>query len=135
MVAYEKEYLSLPNNLRDSYQFVYGELAFFIDDTLCKDFNDSLDVAAKCRFERERSLGIAKYEASSRRFIASVTVKIESRKEIWNHLAHEKTCPRQHLLLLAEVLAYCADSYRAMDEEWGSFANLIAYQNKKSKNA
>ena len=131
MIAYEKEYLELPKNLHDSYHHVYRELAFFIDDDLCKDFNSSLDIAAKCRFERVRKLGISEDETFCRKFIAFYALRIQDRKEIWDHLAHEETCPRQHLLLLAETLTYCSELYRAMWNEWAAFANLIAYRKKK----
>ncbi len=133
MIAYETEYLELPEDLRNSYHFVYGELSFFVNDDLCKDFNYSLNIAAKCRFERSRTLGIPEDEAFCRKLIASDTVKIQDRKEIWTHLAREETCPRQHLLLLAETLTYCGELHRAMYNEWAAFANLIAYRKKKGK--
>jgi len=133
MIAYEREYLQLPEDLRHSYHFVYSELACFVDDELCKGFNYSLNIAAKCRSERNRTSGIQEDEAFCRKYIASDTVKIQDRKEIWSHLASESTCPRQHLLLLAETLVYCGELHRAMYDEWAAFANLIAYQKKQGE--
>lgn len=132
MIAYETEYLELPQNLHDSYHFVYRELSFFVDDDLCKDFNCSLNIAAKCRFERLRKYGISGDESFCRKFIASNLLKFHRREEIWSHLASEETCPRQHLLLLAEPLAYCSELHRAMWDEWAAFANLIAYRKKNT---
>jgi len=131
MKAYETEYLELTENLRDSYHFMYGELSFFVDDNLCKDFNSSLNIAAKCRFEQSQKLGLSKDETFYRKFIASDAVKVQNREEIWADLAREETCPRQHLILLAETLTYCSALHRSMWDEWAAFANLIAYRKKK----
>lgn len=131
MIAYEAEYLELPENIRDSYHFVYGEQSFFVDDDLWNDFNSSLNIAAKCRFERVRKLGLSTDETSCRNWIASVAVKVQDREEIWASLAREKTCPRQYLIVLAETLAYCSALHRAMWDEWAAYANLIAYRNNK----
>jgi hypothetical protein len=131
MIAYETEYLDLPEETQNSYQFVYRELSFFVEDELYKDFNSSLDVAARCQSERLRKSGITEDESFCRKFIASAAVKVQDRKEIWAHLAREETCPRQHLLLLAETLAYCSGLHRAMWDEWAAFASLVAYRKKK----
>jgi hypothetical protein len=128
MTAYEAEYLQLSETIRNSYHHVYRELAFFVDDGLCDEFNASLTVAAKCRSERLRKMGLPEDEAFSRRVIASPTVKIEDRKAIWEHLRQEETCPRDDLLLLAETLAYCGEMHRALWNEWAAYANLIAYR-------
>lgn len=130
MIAYEAEYLQLPDNLRNSYHCVYRELAFFVDDGLYNEFNASLNVAARCRSERLRNTGLTEDEAFSRRFIASATVKVQDRKAIWEKLGHEKTCPRHDILLLAETLTYCGELHRTMWNEWAAFANLVAYRKK-----
>ncbi len=129
--AYKEEYLELTKEVDLSYHNVYTELAFFVDDDLCTSFNRSLDVAAKCRSERMRNLGVAEDESFCRQFIASPATRIQDRKEIWNQLTSEETCPRHHLVLLAETLVYCGALYRAMYDEWVAFANLLAYQYKK----
>jgi len=131
MVAYEEEYLALPESLRDSYHHVYRELSFFVDDDLYKSFNSSLEIAAKCRFEEDRKRGKSRDMAFYRADIASQAVKVQDRKEILADLAHEVACPGQHVLLLAETLAYCSGLYRAMWDEWAAFANLIAYRKKR----
>ena len=133
MIAYEAEYLQLPENLKNSYHYVYSELAFFVDDDLCNEFNTSLNVATKCHSERLRNAGLTENEAVSRIFIASLSVKIDDRKAIWEHLEHEKTCPRHDLVLLAETLSYCGEMHRAMWNEWSAFANLVAYHKKTHK--
>lgn len=131
MADYETEYLKMPENVRESYHHVYRELSFFVDDDLCKDFNASLNTAAKCRFERSRKLGLKQDETFCRNFIASTAVITQNREEIWAHLTHEETCPKKDLLLLAETLTYCSELYRAMWDEWAAFANLVAYRSKK----
>jgi hypothetical protein len=130
-VAYRTDYPQLSKELHDSYHHVYSELAFFIDDEDSTRFALSLDVAAKCRSERMQKLGLAEDESFCRKFIASPTIKIQSRKEIWDQLAAEKTCPGDHLLFLAETLCFCGTLYRAMYDEWVAYANFLAYQNKK----
>jgi hypothetical protein len=130
LVAYEREYLALPEQLHGSYNLVYSELSFFVDDDLCEDFDRSLDIAAKCRSERLRTIGIQEDEALCRQLLASCTVKAQHRQEILTHLRHEDTCPRVHLLHLAETLVYCSELYRAMSHEWAAFANLVAFKTK-----
>jgi len=76
-------------------------------------------------------LGILGDETFYRTFIASDVVKVQSREEIWDGFASEETCPRQHLIVLAETLAYCGALYRAMWDEWAAYANLIAYRKKE----
>lgn len=135
MTAYEAEYLQLSETIRNSYGHVYRELAFFVVDGLCNEFNASLNVAAKCRSERLRKVGLAEDEAFSRRYIASDTVKIEDRKAIWEHLRQEETCPRHNLLLLAETLTYCGEMHRALWNEWAALENLTAYRKKTEEGA
>ncbi|MDD2763922.1 MAG: hypothetical protein PHE83_08130 [Opitutaceae bacterium] len=129
--AYDKEYRELPKQLHDSYHLVYAELAFFVDDGIGKEFDLALGIAAKCRNERMQKLGIAEDEQHCRRFIASFAVKAQERKEIWEHLALEVTCPRRHLVLLAETLTFCAAQYRSMYDEWVAYANLLSFTKKK----
>ena len=136
MIAYEAHYLQLPQNVHDSCHHVYPELAFFVDEDLWRDFNTSLAVASRCRSSRLREMGFselpsAQDEALSRKLIASFGVKGMDRKQIWEGLSQETTCPRQNLLLLAETLTYCGELYRAMFDEWVAYANLIAFQKKK----
>jgi hypothetical protein len=130
MVAYQTEYLNLSEELRHGYHHIYRELAFFVDDDLCEQFNASLDVAVRCRSERLKEIRVFEEETRSRNKIASQSVKMQNRKEIWEGLAHEKTCPRNDLLVLTEILAYCAGLHRAMWDEWAAFANLIACRKK-----
>ncbi len=130
MTAYEKEYLQLSEKLRNSYHHVYRELAFFVDDELYNKFNASLNIAVKCRFEQEQKYGISQTEDFYRKLIASSSVTIQNRKAIWESLANEKTCPRHDLILLAETLSYCSESYRALWDEWAAFSNLVAYRKK-----
>lgn len=132
VIAYETEYLELPENLHDSYHHVYRELAFFIGDELFKDFNSSLGVAAMNRFEREQKLGLSVDESSCRNHIAHIGVKTQTREEIWDSLvASETTCPREHLVVLAETLGYCSSLFRTMWDEWAAYATVIAHQKKK----
>ena len=132
IVAYETEYLELPENLQESYHHLYRELAFFIGDELYKDFNSSLSVAAKNRIERVQKLGLSEDESSCRNHIAHIGVKAQTREEIWDRLvANETTCPRQHLIVLAETLGYCSSLFRVMWDEWAAYATLIAHQKKK----
>ncbi len=128
MIAYKAGYLQLPENMRNAFHHVYRELAFFVDDDLCSEFNSSLNVAAKCRSERFRQMGVTMEESYSRSSIASTSS--QGRKEIWEDLTQEKTCPRNDLLLLVEVLSYCGEMHRAMWDEWSAFANLVAYRQK-----
>lgn len=131
MIAYDAEFQVLPETLHNSYHFVFRELSFFVDDNLCKDFNLSLNIAAKCRSERMQALGISEDEAFCRVCIASKGVTVQDREEICAQLAHEVTCPKQHLALLAETLAYCSELHRAMRDEWATFSNLVAFRKKK----
>ena len=133
MSAYKAEYLELPESLQNSYHQVYVELAFFVEDDLCKDFNNSLNIAAKCRSERHRGLGRYEDETFCKKFIASKSVITQNRKEIWTHLAHEETCPTQHLRLLAETLSHCSQLHHAMWDEWATFANLISFRKESAK--
>lgn len=128
IIAYETEYLELPENLHDSYHHVYRELAFFIGDELFEDFNSSLGVAAMNRFEREQKLGLSVDESSCRNQIAHIGVKAQTREEIWDSLvASETTCPRRHLVVLAETLGYCSSLFRSMWDEWAAYATVIAH--------
>ncbi|MCX6833624.1 MAG: hypothetical protein NTW07_00575 [candidate division Zixibacteria bacterium] len=134
MIAYEAEYLLLPDKIRDSYHHVYRELAFFIDDGLCNEFEASLNVAVKCRSERLRKAGFPEDEALSRKLLASLVMVVsKDRKAIWEDLAKEESCPRHDLLVLAETLSYCSGLYRALWDEWAAFANLIAYRKSTSQ--
>jgi hypothetical protein len=128
--AFETEYPELSEDIRNSYHFVYSELAFFIEDDLYNDFNVALDIAAKCKIEKVQKLHVStRDETYWKNWIASDTVKVQNREEIWASLADMDTCPRKHLLLLAETLTYCGELHRAMWDEWTTFANLIAYRN------
>ena len=132
LVAYEIEYPELPENLQDSYHHLYIELAFFIDDELYNDFNSSLSVAAKNLFERIQKLGLSGDESSCRNRIAHIGVKAQTREEIWDSLlANETTCPRQHLIVLAETLGYCSSLFRVMWDEWAAYTTWIAHQRKR----
>jgi len=128
--AYEVELNQLSEEIKDSFAYVYKELAFFVDDSLCDSFNASLTVAVQHRRERLRAIGVEEDEMFSRNCIASDTVKIQDRKSIWEHLGHEETCPTRDLLLIAETLAYCGEMYRVLWNEWAAFANLTEYRNK-----
>ena len=130
MTAYEIEYHQLSEDLHNSYSHVYAELAFFVDDELCNQFNTSLNVAARCAAERLQKAGVQQNEASLRRFIASDTVKIKNRDAIWESLAQQETCPRDNLLVLAETLSYCGEMYRSISNEWSAFANLVEFRSK-----
>ena len=130
--AYKSEYSVLTKQLHDSYQHVYAELAFFIDDDDMARFDSSLDVATKHRIERMQKAGIAEKEEFARRDLASSTVKIQTRQQIWDRLRAEQTCPRSDLLVLAETLSFCGTLYRSMYDEWAAFANFVASQKNGS---
>jgi len=130
MIACEEKYLGLSEDLRNSFSHVYVELSFFVDDGLCKDFNSSLNIAVKCRVERLRKIGLTEREEAARNFIASDCVTVQDRKEIFDHLAHETTCPSQHLQLIAETLSYCGELHRAMRNEWAAFVTLTSFREK-----
>lgn len=130
MTAYEVEYPDLSEDLQNSYHHIYRELSFFVEDDLCNEFNAALNIAARCRHERLKKMGISQDESFCRIMLASCHVTVLERREIWDRLACEETCPRQHLLLLAETLSFCSGTYRAMWDEWAAFANLIAYRRK-----
>ena len=131
MTAYEAEFLDLSEELRNSYHHVYRELSFFVDDDLFKDFNTSLDVAVMCRIERSKKLGITEDEISCRSLIASEAVKVLDRGQIWASVAREKTCPREHGIVIWYTLVYCNGMYRAMWDEWAAFSNLILHRKGK----
>ncbi len=125
--AYKSEYSVLTKQLRDSYHHVYAELTFFINDDDLARFDSSLATAAKHRIERMRRAGIVEREEFATRFLASLTVKIETRQEIWDRLRVEETCPRTDLLVLAETLSFCGALYRSMYDEWAAFANFVDF--------
>lgn len=129
--AYEKEYRELPKQLHDSYLLTYADLAFFVEDHLSQEFEIALSIATKCRSERMQKLGLSEDEALSRRSIASIAVKAMERKEIFAQLAREVSCPRVHLVLLAETLSYCTAQYRTMYDEWVAHANFLSFTSKK----
>jgi hypothetical protein len=130
--AYKSEYLALTEELRNSYHHVYAELAFFVDDDDMRQFESALDVATKHRIERMQKMGVPEEEAFCRRYLSSTTVKILSREQIWDRLRAEETCPRTHLLVLAETLSFCGALYRSMYDEWAIFANFVAHQNSEN---
>lgn len=130
MVAYDADYLHLPDELKNAYDQVYGELAFFVEDELCAEFNISLDVVAKCRSQAFKNIGAKEDVASERRRLASELVKYKDRKAIFESLANVEACPRRDLLLVAETLAHCGELYRAMSAEWTAFASLISFRKK-----
>ena len=134
VVAYEREFLELTEENHNSYHYVYCDLAFFVDDDLCKQFDSALTIAAKCRCERLRKFGISEDETFCRSYLAGSEVKIQDRKEIWTALGDKflETCPTQYLRLLAETMAHCGELHRAMRDEWESFVNFIAYRKKKN---
>ena len=136
MSDYTENYLSLPDDLKDSYQHIYRELSFFVDDDLLRDFNSALDIAAEAAAKFERELFIKKgisQPASPASFhkmmIANPSVVVQSREDIWKSLP--ENCPRQHRLVLFETLVYCSELFHSMDKEWVAFANLTAYRQKK----
>ena len=133
VVAYEREFLELTEEPQNSYHQVYRELAFFVDDNLCEQFNHALTIAVKCRCELLRQNGISEDEAFSRSHIASSSVTVQDREEIWAVLGNRflETCPTQHLLLLAETMSHCGELYRAMGDEWSAFDNLLSFRKKK----
>lgn len=131
MIAYEAEHLQLSENTKNAYHYVYPGLAFFVDDDLYSKFNASLDIAARCRSQRIRKMGLSEEVALSKSIIASESVIIQDRKDIEEHLNQEDTCPKHDLLLLTETLSYCATLHRAMSNEWSAFLKLIAYRQKK----
>ena len=133
MLAYESEYSVLPDSLRDAYQQVYAELAFFVDDEIAERFGISLEIASRHRIERLREVGIMEDERTARLMIASISIKIQEREAIWQRLSDEESCPRSELLLLFETMTYCGEMYRAMWDEWAAFANLVAYRQSGSR--
>jgi len=130
--AYEKEYRELPDQMHDSYLLIYADLAFFIDAKLSKEFEVALSSAARCRSERMGEIGISEDAELCRRFIASSAIKAQQRKEIFEHIDREVNCPREHLVVLAETLSFCAAQYRPMHDEWVAHANLLSYVKKTS---
>ncbi len=129
--AFELEYVTINEEVKNSYHHVYRELAFFVEDEQCAKFNAALDIAVSCRVERMKSMGIAQDAASCRSFIASEAVKAQKGEEIWDQLAEEVTCPRKDLLVLANTLIYCSAMYRTMWDEWAAFTNLVAARQKE----
>ncbi len=127
-VAYKAEYSSLTKQLHDSYHQIYAELAFFVDDDDVARFETALDIATKHRIERMHKLGITEEESFCRRYLASPAAKVKTRQQIWDSLRAEETCPRTHLLILAETLCFCGALYRAMYDEWAAFANFVTSQ-------
>lgn len=135
VVAYEREFLELTEDLHNSYYQVYWQLAFYIDDDLYKQFDSALTIAAKSRCERMRKLGLSGDETLCRRELAGVALQPQdgnARNVIWTQLGCEDTCPTQHLRLLAETMAHCNELSCAMRDEWDAFINLIAYRKKKN---
>jgi hypothetical protein len=130
LFAFEREYIDLSDNLKNSFHHVYRELSFFVDDTLFREFNVALDVAVKCKSESFKAMGLPIDEAKCRWLIASQAVIGKDRNEIWSDLASEETCPREHIVVLAETLSYCSALYRVMWDEFVAFENLIAHRKK-----
>jgi hypothetical protein len=85
MIAYEREYLELPEQLRDSYHHVYAELSFFLDDESVESFESSLNTATTCYSNRCRSLGLPVLEeVYCRKYLAGTV--LDDRKGVWTHL-------------------------------------------------
>lgn|GEM_PF-6470628 len=131
VIAYEREYLELSEQLKDSYHHVYRELAYFVDDELFESFENSLEIALRCSYDLLRSRGISDQDEA---FQESMILGPDTgdRNDIWTFLGEvAPTCPpydRQHL---AETLGYCNGMFKIMWDEWASFANLVEYRNKK----
>lgn len=129
MVVYQMEYLALPKEVHDSYHFIYRELAFFVDDELFAAYSKAVDAAIKCNSDWRHAAGLAADEGFDKLMIASKTVVLEKREEIWARLLKlVPNCSVRDRRLLTETLAYCGAMYRAMYDEWAAFANLVAYR-------
>jgi hypothetical protein len=125
---YQANYPHLSDELRGSYHHVYRELAFFVDDGLCEAFNLSLDAAVSSRCKMLRDSGVSPREDFLRNMIASFAVTVMGRDEIWKDLQSYSTCPREHLITLAETLSHCSGVFQSMSDEWTAVANLVAYR-------
>ncbi len=127
--AYEMEYLQLPQHLKDSYHQVYRNLAYFLDDSLCRDFDVSLASFTKSRAERCGSVGIILDESRSKALNAGLALAAiaEDRKKIWERVNQEVNCPLRDRTRVAETLIYCTETYRSLWDEWASFANFMSY--------
>lgn len=126
--AYAMEFRSLSDQLKDSYHHVYRELAFFIDDELCREFDQSLAIAADCRRKRRLAQGAPAEPKKLWQQLIDLYARTDTRERIWDRLAEESTCPRSDLKLIAEVLSCCAGVHRALWDEWAAFATFVAYR-------
>ena len=132
MVAYEREYDSVPENVHNNYHRIYGELAFFIDDALFARYENSLSIAVKCYSDKLREVGTESSEHFCRGMIADKTITVPGQGDADTILTRLKeivpTCPSLDRLILTYALAYCAATHEAMWNEWAAFANLIRYK-------
>jgi hypothetical protein len=131
MRDYECEYLRLSERLRDSYHFVYKQLALFVRDDLLDRFEESYKVAVTLYCDKEfKQLGRYPSDLWCRGYIAKLdTLELGvNRAEYWKHLGEVvPDCPASHRRRICEMVVFCAGSIRALDEEWVAFANLVAY--------
>jgi hypothetical protein len=130
-ITYGQEHSELSEQLKDSYHLVYRELSFFIEDKLWQDYERSLSTALQHRAQRNGMLGLSESEQFSKNLIASTTVTLKTREQIFDNLVQtEKDCPRAHLIVLAETLGFCAALYRLMWDEWAAYTTLIAHEDR-----
>jgi hypothetical protein len=132
--AYEIEYPTMEVKIKDFYQHVYSEMAYFIDDGTYKAYATFLDIVVQNRISWESRLGRVGDQAFYRNLIAGIHTQLKTREEIWEELRkNEKDCKNADLIVLAEVLGYCASTFRALSGEWAAFANFVAFRHKLGK--
>lgn len=117
----------------------YRELAFFVEDGIYHEFNESLNLLVYAYMQSMQDMGHPIEERFCRDLFASMTVQIKNRDEIWQSLlAMEKFISgrienhRSHFITLAEVLDYCGSMYRLMWDEWVAIVTLFEFQKKNN---
>lgn len=129
-ISYKNSHQGLPKSLKDSYKFIYEELAFFVDKDLYQLYNKSLKSVIECIIREHRERGTKSDEKSIRLYLVnSVVMTSKKGDEILNWLLNRcKTCSEKDILLISEVLMYCTDLRRSMQQEWIAFINVIPIQ-------
>lgn len=131
MIAYRAQHRELSDQLESAYLTVFSDLSFFVEDSLCENYERSLTVAVRHRMEHFGNSASGWTERSVRNDFANEGVIAQTREEVFSSLLKMETyCPREHLIVLAETLSYCSALYRIMWDEWAAYTTLIAHEDR-----
>lgn len=128
--SYKNCYQSMPKEIKDSCSHVYKELAFFVDGDLYKIYKKSFKDSIDCIIREQKEMGVNYDRKTIRSLYFSTPLMLGKRgDDLLAYLSNRcKTCSEKDILIITEVLTYCAELRQAMHQEWIGFINIIPIQ-------